>query len=237
MTDDDNRFEQDMKQLILKKIYSLFASWSSPITFACSKGCAACCTQDVIMTAIEGELIYDFIARHNKELWLAEKLQQGLPEHLPACTTNEYAGACLRGEEIDPGGGRYDRICPFLEQEACAIYQVRPFNCRVFASTKTCRKGVSATLSEYYLSAATAVSQIIEHLDQGLPWGNMLILLARKNSGDTGKQEMQDRWRTARPLPGFLIDGSDYPQVAPLLEQIFTAEIGGRKVEDILNGR
>jgi len=226
-----------MKRLVLEEIYARFEAWSSPLSLACSRGCAACCTQDVTMTALEGELIYDFIGRRNKEMWLAEKLKQGLPEHHPGCTTNEYAGACLRGEEIDPGGGRYDRICPFLEQDVCTIYPVRPFNCRVFASTETCRKGVSAVLPHYYLSAATAVSQVIEHLDQGRPWGNMLILLARNRSEDGFTKQVQDRWRTCRPLPGFLLDGSDYPRVAPLLEQIFTAEIGGRKIEDILNGR
>jgi Fe-S-cluster containining protein len=224
----------ELKKLILERIYSLFDSWSSQIGFACQKGCATCCTQDVTMTAVEGDLINGFIALQNKQQWLTEKLSKGLPDHHLVCTTNEYARACLEGDEIDPGGGVFNKICPFLEKEFCTIYQVRPFSCRVFASKETCRKGVSASLPEYYLSGATAVSQIIEHLAQGRAWGNMLHVLALQTTDDVS--QIEQRCRTAQPLPGFLIGETDYPSVAPLIKQIFNAEIGGRKIEDILNG-
>jgi len=226
---------EEMKQLILKRIYSLFDSWSSQIAFACQKGCATCCTQDVTMTAVEGDLISGFITLQNKQQWLAEILLQGLPGHHLACTTNEYARACLEGDGIDPGGGAFNKICPFLEKEFCTIYQVRPFSCRVFASKETCRKGVSASLPDYYLSGATAVSQIIEHLGQGGRWGNMLHVLALQTTDNVS--QIEQRCRTAQPLPGFLIGETDYPFVAPLIEQIFSAEINGRKIEDILNNK
>jgi len=221
-----------MRHLVVKKIYSLFESWSAQITFACRKGCSVCCTQDVTMTAVEADIIIRFIARQNRQPWLLEKLKGGLPPNRPPCTTNEYARACLNGEEIDPGSGSYDRVCPFLVNDTCTIYQVRPFNCRIFASQQTCRKGISASVPDYYLSGATAVSQIIEHLAQNEPWGNMLHLLAQA----TRYQAPDIHYLVAQPLPGFLIGEDDYPRVAPLIEQIFSTDLGGKTLEAILNG-
>lgn len=226
-----------MKQLILEKIFAFFDSWGSQISFACRKGCATCCTQDVTMTAVEGDMITGFLKKQNRQHWLMEKLGKGLPLHYPTCTTNEYARACLNGDDIDPGSGSFNKTCPFLEENLCTIYEVRPFSCRVFASEQICRKGISASLPQYYLSGATAVSQVIEHLGQGRPWGNMLHILTHAASENKDAEPNPDQCRTAQPLPGFLIGENDYPHVAPLLEQIFNAEISGRKIEDILNGR
>lgn len=238
----------DLRLQVLEKIFTVFAAWTARYTFACRKGCAACCTQDVTCTALEGLYILRYLETCKRPDLLVTKLSRKLPAGRPGLTTNEYAKACLNGLEVDPGSGSFTGICPFLENDSCSIYPARPFSCRCFASAEVCRKGASASLPQSYLSAATAVHQIIEHLAQGETWGNLLVVLSLMNeklerSGNKEQPEgindpalLLATCRTAQPLPGFLIDQTDFAAVGPLLEKIFREEVNGRKIEDILNG-
>ena len=238
-----------MKKTILTSIYRNFDSWAGQFSLGCRKGCAACCTQDVTATAVESELVIDYISGNQMESWLVERLDRDLPRMTPSSTTNEYAHDCLEGIERDPETAANGGICPFLEEGECSIYPVRPFSCRSFASTVPCRPGNSAVIFPYYLTAVTAVSQIIEHLSQRYFWGNMLhvvYLLAQQNSSTQDTKYPENRKRllqaqtsclTSKPLPGFLISREDCPYVEPLIKKIFAARIGGRSVEDILNNR
>jgi len=239
-----------MKQRILKSIYQSFDSWAADIKIACHRGCATCCTQDVTMTEIEGSYIVDDISTSGRLDWLADKvMKQELPLHPPLYTTNEFAQACLDGKDIDPGMGIFDRSCPFLENNNCTIYETRPFSCRSFVSQQVCQPGSSAVIPQYYLSAATAVSQLIEHLAQHQYWGNMLHLLyaiiqKRGYGQDKNKQDAckhNDLYHhyllRAKPLPGFLLSDDERVLVTPLLDQILTTQIGARTIEQLLNGK
>jgi Fe-S-cluster containining protein len=234
-----------LKNLILQKIFDCFADWSSQFTLACEKGCALCCTQDVAITAVEGEWILEYMRTRSMQPWLEHLLKGRLPEPHLSQTTNQYAEACLNGIEMEIDSGRFDAICPFLQHDLCRIYPVRPFACRCFASTQICRKGASASLPPVYLSAAIAVSQIIEHLSQFDHWGNMLHVLYLQVYGApaSGLKDSPDLEKarngclTARPLPGFLFSEREAEHVVPLIESIFTTVIDHRTIEDILNGR
>ncbi|MDP3695988.1 MAG: hypothetical protein Q8R42_07740, partial [Desulfocapsaceae bacterium] len=91
-----------LKEDILRSIYDAFAEWSAGFSFVCSKNCAACCTQNVTMTAVEGEVIHRLIRENGHEGWLAEKLQAKGETVRPWMTTNDFAGACLQGEDVQP---------------------------------------------------------------------------------------------------------------------------------------
>ncbi len=238
-----------MKKNILKTIYRIFDSWAGQFPLGCRKGCAACCTRNVMATAVEGEVVIDYIFINRMENWLVAKLDGDLPGIVPSCTTNEYAHGCLEGAELEPATGSNNGVCPFLENGECSIYPARPFSCRSFASVERCTSVSSAVISPHYLTAVTAVSQIIEHLGQRYFWGNMLhilYLLAQqsRDTEDTNYPENKKRrvvaqtsCLTSKPLPGFLISEEDYPHVEPLIREIFAAEVGGRSIEDILNNR
>lgn len=235
-----------MKKLIVKIIFRAYERWASQVDIACGKGCAICCTQDVMITRLEAGLIIDFIRANSMERWLVEKLDLPLPGPGNKPTTNEFAHACLAGYELDPGSGSFSETCPFLDHNLCTIYEARPFACRSFFSTTPCTPGSSASLPRFLMSGATAVDQILEHLDQHSPWGNMLHLLyleAHRNPElrvhcKTLENPLIKTYCTkAKPLPGFLIDQEDYPQVLPLLDTIFDTEVAGKTVEDILNNR
>lgn len=237
-----------MKRQIVELIYDRFDNWSSQFGFACNRGCAVCCTTDVNISAPEGELLLDHVVSTYGSGWLADKLAAGTPLHRSLSqTTNDFARACLEGWDSGDEDPRQGGVCPFLKDDICTVYPARPFSCRCFASTVCCRRGGKAVLPPEYLSAATAVSQIIEHVGQFNLWGTMidvLILqaaaaghLPRTGRFDGHLAAARGNCLTAKPLPGFLIEDRVADQVWQLLEQIFQSRIEGRTVEDILNNR
>ncbi len=236
-----------MKEEVLLGIYDAFDKWVDE-DLACKKGCAACCTQNVMITAVEGELIHRFIREQDKREWFAAKFQKKAKTRRPEITTNGFAASCLDGNDVEPDSYGSSEVCPFLEEDCCSIYEVRPFSCRCFASTKVCSPGVPALIGETYLSASTAVMQIIEHLGQGEFLGNMLdVLLALCDLPENRKYfemlpaSMPDQGLAnvvkALPLPGFLLMEEEMEKIAPLLEAIFTCKVGDRSIEDILNNK
>ncbi len=237
-----------MKRQILFTIYDIFDRWNSDLDKACHRGCSGCCSQNVTITAVEGEAILRYVVAENMSIWLAEKLSSPRNHQPPKMTTNDFAEACLSGRDTDPGDRQNLAICPFLESNLCAIYPVRPFGCRLFISERTCSAIHPALVPDAYFEAATAVTQLIEHLGQKEYWGNMLdVLPALLDISEFAEiaehvnpiMIMQARMQTltAKPLPGFLISEEHAEQVSPLLQEIFSAEVQGKKVEDILNGK
>lgn len=82
----------------------------------CKKGCSWCCRVPVDVSAIEAQLIGEYIGIEPKNL-TADRQWYRMPDKTK---------------------------CPFLKNDCCSIYPVRPFNCRVFASAddpKNCVDG------------------------------------------------------------------------------------------------
>jgi Fe-S-cluster containining protein len=241
--------KEKMKQQVVKTIYRHFDDWSSSqLTTACCRGCTTCCTQNVTITALEGEIIIDYIRERGLAKWFTKKLEENLPDESPVMTTNQFAKACLEEKETDPGQGSFSKRCPFLASGSCMIYEARPFGCRSFISTSTCIPGFPASVPQYFMSAVTAVNQIIEHLGQKEYWGNMLHVLYLLAASERSFSSLwpvnpekrviaQTSCLTATPLPGFLISQDDFPKVVPLLNMIFDSEVRGKKIEDILNNK
>jgi Fe-S-cluster containining protein len=236
-----------MRQQILEIIFDRFENWSTQFGFACNKGCAVCCTTDVSITAQEGELILDHVVRHHTTQWLTDKLDI-IPVHRSLFqTANDYAKAGLEGRQSEGEEMRQGGICTFLEDDCCSIYPARPFSCRCFASTVCCRHGGNALLPPEYISAATAVSQIIEHVGQFGLWGAMIDILTLQAAAagylspasrfDKNLSVARGNCLTAKPLPGFLIEEKHAEKVTDLLKDILSARLDGRALEDILNNR
>ncbi|MBU1568621.1 MAG: YkgJ family cysteine cluster protein [Proteobacteria bacterium] len=236
-----------MKSTILHTMYDIFSDWSHHLPVVCNRGCSACCTENVTITATEGEEILRFAAVESLAPWLAEKLARPRTHQSVEMTTNDFAGACLEGREIDQDDIHTTLPCPFLEENSCRIYPARPFGCRVFISTKRCSSIQPALVPDYYFEAATAVNQLVEHLGQREYWGNMLDVLPAlldinefREIGTLLDQtliiEARLRTLTAKPLPGFLVSEKNNGQVTQLLETIFSADVEGKRLGDILNG-
>ncbi|MFH0783811.1 MAG: YkgJ family cysteine cluster protein [Pseudomonadota bacterium] len=237
-----------MKSTILLKIFEVYEDWGHHLPTACRQHCSICCTQNVTITAIEGEEILRFVLTENLTPWLVEKLARPRTHHPVEMTTNDFAKACFDGLETDLSDNCNTSPCPFLEDNSCRIYPVRPFGCRLFTSTQRCSLTQLALVPDYYLEAATAVTQLVEHLGQGEYWGNMLDVLPAlldisefRDIGAQLDQTMIIKARlatlTAKPLPGFFLSDEDGGKVTQLLETIFSIEVEGKRLEDILNGR
>ncbi len=237
-----------MKSTILLKIFAVFADWSHHLPTVCKQHCSTCCTQNVTITAIEGEEILRFVLAENMTAWFVEKFTSPRTHRPAEITTNGFAKACLDGIDTDISDNFNASPCPFLKDNSCRIYPVRPFTCRLFTSTQRCSFIEPALMPDYYLEAATAVTQLVEHLGQGEYWGNMLDVLPAlldisefREIGAQLDQTLIIKARlatlTAKPLPGFLLSEEEGEKVPRLLETILSVEVEGRRLEDILNGR
>lgn len=238
-----------MKEQILLHIYKTFDDWAISENRACTNGCTACCSQNVTITALEGERILRYVRAENMEQWLAAHLSADKSPFRPSLTTNAYAASIMAGNDQEPEDTSSNSLCPFLQDGSCALYPVRPFSCRSFISQIRCAPAKPALISDHYAIAATVTAQLIEHLGQREYWGNMLdVLTAMLDSIAYGQIAalLDNHSRiplarlhilTAEPLPGFLINEEDHTRIEPLLVAILSAEIAGKTVEDILNGR
>ncbi|KAJ51399.1 hypothetical protein BD780_000698 [Clostridium tetanomorphum] len=116
---------------LLRKIYDLYDEGNKGFEqyASCKKGCAHCCCLYVDCTAIEAELIREYIENNftEEEKTIVKSKIDDLLASLPTSSevdeNSKHALNYLK-EKIP---------CPFLsENRACTIYPVRTFNCRKF---------------------------------------------------------------------------------------------------------
>ena len=212
-----------IQRLLLSTLYDAFAEWADTFAFACRKGCATCCTRSVTMTSLEGDGIMAFLAETGRRSELAAPAFQPATNRTAQCTTNAFVAAHLRGESVEEAESWDLRPCPFLKEENCSIYPVRPFGCRLFASQDPCAASGVAEMPPGYLAGATALLQYIEHLDTGGRWGTMVEVLAGLNAG-----QAEDYGEPTAPIPGFLIAPDEYTLVEPLLQGLLAREVNGQ---------
>lgn len=237
------------KEKILEVIYEKYNEYTKKENFFCYKGCSLCCTQNVVISEVEGDVIYNFIIKNQEVSWLAEKLMAKKQAKPLSLTTNGFARKCLEqtaDEEENDEALVYGK-CPFLDKSICTIYPVRPFSCRSFYSQENCAKHNTAIINEEHLVINTVTQQIIEHLSQNGYWGIMLdVLLAmieKKENGEKIKQlippeifkKAQKDILIAEPIPGFLLKPEETECVFNFLQTIMVEKIGPRTIEEILN--
>ena len=165
-----DRFEK------LSKILELHSKWTGNKDFFCHRGCASCCSLNVAITSLEAELINNKIGTS-----LKTKLNDylSLERFQPKTTTNTIANLAI--EDIDPPDEYIPEAtekCPFLDENQCMIYDIRPLSCRVLLSTKNCGHTGAAEMDERIMTINTVFQQYIEILDHDGLSGNMIDLLA-----------------------------------------------------------
>ena len=230
---------KSIKKEILREIYGVHDQWLSGYTLACQKGCADCCTQSVTMTALEGSILLEWLENHGYDkVEIKKKLAAITPGYRPHLTTNGFAGICLaQGNSLDEEGPSWDLTpCLFLADACCTVYPVRPFACRSFVSKRSCAQEGAAEIDQFSLSLNTVIMQIIEHLDQGGSWGNMvdvLMDLAGPGSEGAGADE-SPLLLNSRPLPGFLLMPEEEDILNPVIEIILNTKVAEKTVREWL---
>ena len=109
-------------------------------TVSCHKGCAACCRMMVPLSAPEAFALRDMVAtlpeprketiRHRLEEIKARLERAGLLARLREVAETDRP---ITDEMMEPVNRAYYELrlpCPYLENEACSIYEDRPAACR-----------------------------------------------------------------------------------------------------------
>ena len=170
--------ELSQKLAALEKIYGVYDKFTASLDLACQKNCAHCCTTSVTLTTVEAYKIMMELESNSLVDWIEKVRQAAAQTHFkPKITTNQLANLCAQGiappeEENRPWDG-----CPFLADDLCTIYAVRPFGCRCLLSRHNCATEGYADMDEYVLAVNTVFLQGIEHLDDKGCTGNLLDML------------------------------------------------------------
>ena len=227
----------DRKRELLHAVYGVYSGWVERFPLACQKGCAACCTQSVTMTSLEGEEVLSFVKRKGMEKWLIEKLGKTTAgKSKAALTTNQYARACLEHQEVaEETLGNWDFTpCIFLEKNICSIYEVRPFGCRSFGSLLRCSDNNGAEIAPIHLTVNTVFTQIIEHVcSDGGYWGTMADILENliENQASGSTRSLLP----AQSIPGFLLEPYEVKLIHVLLKQLYEQSAEKQTFGDLID--
>ncbi len=209
---------------VLDQLYKIYDQFVDSLDIACEKFCADCCTCNVTMTTIEAHKIISALDLDSKKA-MQKKLNQQLRKQrfIPKITTNQLADICLSDDDppeeaTDPSWGQ----CPLLTDNACPVYELRPFGCRNMLSSKRCADTGIAEIDEFIITVNHVFLQYIEHIDQNGFSGNLSDVLAHtifNESADSGT-EITIRQTTLiknSPLSALLVPPEHREKIEPIL--------------------
>lgn len=183
---------------------------------ACRPGCSVCCTDQVLITGMEGEALLEEIRRQGREDLLgriAEAARRNI--FRPATTMNELAEMCLARQEPPPEPEAEVSGCPLLEDGLCPVYEARPLACRAQVSESVCEPGGESVTDELGFTLSQVFFQAAEHLDpEGLS-GNLIDMLGHL-CGQAGGEHL----RRNRPVPGLLVPPEHFTRARDLLKKL-----------------
>lgn len=104
----------------------------------CTKGCSTCCHQVVNVFKDEAEIIKNYITNH---FTLEQrKITTAIAEEYIKKVNKSFKGKKFTALDFSYKNYKENCFkgiqCPFLHDNLCAIYQVRPIECRAFLSIK-----------------------------------------------------------------------------------------------------
>ena len=214
----------------LDQLYAVYDQLTGGRPIACKQFCADCCTCNVTLTRLEAVRIIAALDEETKQA-IEKKLKKQSATHrfIPRITINQLADICAQGgdppeEEIDPAWG----ACPLLENNACPIYDVRPFGCRCMTSFQKCSDTGAADIDDFTITVNHIFLQTIEHMDKNGYFGNLADMLADVLAGDLTGEPVAPKINTGSNPP-FLIQNSPLstllipPEHREKIQPIFTA--------------
>jgi Fe-S-cluster containining protein len=218
--------ELNNKLAALDQIYRIYDNFVSGLQLACKKYCAHCCTTAVTLTTLEGYKIIQQLESEDKAGWI-EKIEQAAqkPHFQLKITTNQLASMCVEG--IDPPAEEIVEWnpCPFLTDNQCPIYAVRPYGCRCLVSRHDCGIEGYAKIDDFVLSVNTVFLQIIENLDADGCTGNLIDVLRTMAPEENRNHYENNRLKCAnaglisnQPLKVLMIPPEHRTKMEPILK-------------------
>lgn len=123
-----------MTNSYVKRIYSLLDDTLKNEKNCCTKGCSSCCYQQIEVMSYERDAIKKFVSK-NLDNETKEKVKLGLIEWLDYFDNNTPNDKPLDGQAIFGDFGQLvakkGLKCPFLIDNLCSIYEMRPTTCRI----------------------------------------------------------------------------------------------------------
>lgn len=209
----------------LAKIYDIHRHLAADQKWACTRGCAVCCTCNVTLTTLEGIYLIRNLGALPPRLLTRLQARAQTPRYQPRLSLNDFAWRCASGrptpeERQDPRWGR----CPLLEHEVCTIYAERPFGCRSMHSLRRCAPRGQAVLSEFQLTLNHLFLQVIEHLDCPGWTGNLTDILLHLHSDGHGTPDSRAGaafcLAANQPARVLMIPPEQRPAAAPVLKTL-----------------
>ena len=232
----------DRKKIDLLQVIYRHAGEFHGTGWACKKGCSACCTQSVTMTTLEGREIVSYLKKRGASN-VCELISKAAGEiDIPKMTTNRFASLCIEEDEshdLEEEGSWNFSTCMFLRDGSCSIYEVRPFSCRCLLSRTPCSEQGYAVMDPVTITLNTVFQQLIEHIDQGGYWGNMVHVvgsLLMDTDLDCQQQEKQcfSKLLPCSPLPGFVITPEEQLEVKRVVSRLFSSSIAGETFNEAM---
>ncbi len=232
------KLELSKKLFVLKQIYNIYDDFTDNLNVACKKYCSRCCTNDVIMTTLEGYLVVEHIhSSESSDLLKKVNKWASKKRFLPRTTTNEMAELCIKGKDLPQEECTHGQnICPLLTDDECPVYAVRPFGCRCLISKNDCRQQGYADIEPLVLTVNHLILQFIEHADARGFSGNLtdiLMVMATKDhrfAYEANALEILDTPLISnRPAKVLMIPPEHRVKVQPILEAIQNINVSAAK--------
>jgi len=224
----------ERRKAILNKIYQIYDDFIKDYDLACRKGCSGCCTRNVTLTGLEAYGIIEYLKENNRaDLLQRLKDDKDKKRFQPKISTNQMADLVARDESlpIEPEVDPVWSSCPFLENDICPIYEVRPFECRSFCSKEYCEEDGFADMDPFVMSVNNLFKQYIEHLDSFGVSGNFIdLLLYLEESGNkeifrSSEQKIYPRLVNNRPAKVLMIPPEHQEKIKPIYDKLLSFKL------------
>lgn len=216
--------------------------------WACKKRCSACCTQSVTMTTLEGQEIVGFLKKRGSTDVCETVSKVAGDINIPKMTTNRFASLCIDeddSQDLKEEGSWNFSSCMFLRDGCCSIYEVRPFSCRCLLSRTPCSEQGYAVMDPVTITLNTVFQQLIEHIDQGGYWGNLIhvvgaLLVDTDPACQQEEEQCFSKLLPCNPLPGFVISPDEQMEVKRVVDRLFFSSMGketfGATMQEVVAG-
>ncbi len=170
----------------LEHIYEVYSGFVDDLDTVCKRYCSVCCTSNVTMTTLEGFRVLEYLDPKGEEVFRGRIQAMACEKRFqPKVTINRIAEMCMNGEDLpDEKKDEKSGTCPFLTENECPVYAVRPFGCRCMVSKQNCKVSGFAEIDDYTLAVNNMFLQVVEHIDSAGCTGNFTDVLICLSSGD-----------------------------------------------------